>query len=292
MTGFVVAVCTSRPDDLRARWRHTIGLLEPGEYVAVLDMPPSPEATTLAEQILAAGGDVIIHGVTRGLSAARNSVLVARPQDTILFVDDDVLLDRRAVDAVRAAFAAGAHVVGTRLVPPAHGQEWPWFFGQGQLHLVGWHCPTGEIKTWGACMGIDAVFAHGHGLRFDERLGRTGRQLESGDDTSFVSIMKARGAREHVLPDVRVVHDVDPGRLTVRYLARRSYWQGRSEVRRGQPVSGFSKEWRRHRAGRRGTVLAVGYLTAFSIGIGCEILRPTRRPAAEAAPPPRLMSRP
>ncbi len=153
MTGFVVAVCTSRLDDLRARWRHNIGFLEPGEFVTVLDMPSSPDDAAVAEQIRAAGGDVIRHGVTRGLSAARNSVLAARPQDTVLFIDDDVLLDRRAVDAVRAAFAAGAHVVGARLVPPAQRQGWPWFFGQGQMHLVGWDSPAGEIKTWGACMG-------------------------------------------------------------------------------------------------------------------------------------------
>jgi hypothetical protein len=284
VTGFVVAVCTNRLDDLRARWHHTIKLLAVGEFLVVLDMPPSPDAATIAQQIRAEGADVIMHGYTHGLSAARNAVLDARPGHRVLFIDDDVLLDSEAIDAVRAAFDGGAHVVGARLVPPAHQRVWPWFFGPGQMHLVGWHSPAGEMKTWGACMGVDATFAHHHGLRFDERLGRTGRRLESGDDTTFVTAMKARGARESLLSDVRVVHDVDGSRLSARYLSRRSYWQGRSEVRRGQPAAGFSKEWRRHRTGRGGTVLALGYLAAFGVGLAHEAIRPTRRPAAGAAP--------
>ncbi len=284
MTEFVVAICTNRLDDLKARWRQTIGLLAAGEFVVVLDMPPSADAAAIAAQIRAEGGDVIMHGSTRGLSAARNAVLDACPRHTVLFIDDDALLDRMAVDAVRAAFDAGAHVVGARLVPPGHQRVWPWFFGPGQMHLVGWHAPAGDMKTWGACMGVDAAFAHDHGLRFDERLGRTGRRLESGDDTTFVAAMKARGARESLLSDVRVVHDVDRGRLSLRYLSRRSYWQGRSEVRRGQPAAGLSKEWRRHRTGRGGTVLALGYLAAFGVGLAHEAIRPTRQPAAGATP--------
>lgn len=279
MTGLIVAVCTSRLEDLRARWRHNIAQVGAGEFVVLLDLPVSADALDLADQIRDQGGKVFCHGITRGLSAARNSVLDAWPQHKVLFIDDDVRLDRQVVDAVRAAFSAGAEVVGARLVPPEWPEPWPWFFTDGQLHLVGWHSPDGEVKTWGACMGIDAAFAQGHGLRFDMRLGRTGRQLESGDDTSFVVAMKAAGAREVVLSQLSVVHEVDPRRLTFRYLARRAYWQGRSEVRRGQSAAGLRKEWRRHRAGRRASTLALGYITAFAVGVGRELIRPTSRPA-------------
>ncbi|MGH3328456.1 MAG: glycosyltransferase family 2 protein [Streptomycetales bacterium] len=277
MTGLVVAVCTSRLDDLEARWEHNIAQVESGEFFVLLDMPESVESLEVAGRIRSRGGEVICHGAMRGLSAARNSVLDARPKGWVLFIDDDVRLDRKAVDAVRAAFAAGAEVVGARLVPPDRPKLWPWFFTRGQMHLVGWHSPEGEVKTWGACMGIDAAFAHRHGLRFDMRLGRTGQQLESGDDTSFVTAMKAAGARELVLPHVSVVHEVNPRRLTLRYLVRRAYWQGRSEVRREQPAAGLRKEWRRYCAGRRINVLALGYVTVVVVGIIREWFRPTRR---------------
>jgi hypothetical protein len=268
----VVAVCTSRLDQLAARWEANIAHLRAGEFFVLLDAPHTAHAQAIGDQIRARGGRMVCHGATRGLSAARNSVLDAHPDHRVLFIDDDIQLSRPVVDAVRAAFSSGAHVVGARLVPPTRPGRWPWFFTEGQMHLVGWHSPAGQIKTWGACMGINAAFAHRHGLRFDARLGRTGRRLESGDDTSFVAAMKAAGAREQLLPSVCVVHDVDPTRLTLRYLVRRAYWQGRSEVRRGQILAGLRKEWRRHSIpGRRGW-LATGYLVASVVGIGHELL--------------------
>lgn len=99
-------------------------------------------------------------------------------------------------------------------------------------------------------MGVDAAFAQRERLRSDTRLGRTGHRLESGDDTTFIAAMKSAGAHEAVLDDVRVVHDVDAGRFTLHYILRRAYWQGRSEVRRGQPVAGLRKEWNRYIAPR------------------------------------------
>jgi hypothetical protein len=74
-----------------------------------------------------------------------------------------------------------------------------------------------------------------------------------------------------------VVHDVDRRRFTLGYLTRRAYWQGRSEVRRGQPVAGLRKEWRRYRRPGLATLLAPGYLLAFAVGIGHEKLLELRR---------------
>jgi glycosyltransferase involved in cell wall biosynthesis len=247
------------------------------ELFVLIDGPMSDRGRVLAERIRARGGEVQWHGTNRGLSAARNSVLDAWPDHHVLFIDDDVRIGPEVVAAVSAAFTAGAQVVGARLVPPEREKPWPWFFTEGQMHLVGWHSAEGPIKIWGACMGIDAAFAHRHELRFDGLLGRTGNRLESGDDTSFVAAMKAEGAHEQLLPGVRVVHDVDPTRLTLRYLSRRAYWQGRSEVRRGQAVAGLRKEWTRHRAGS-GLLLATGYTSAFAIGIGWEFVQRTNLP--------------
>jgi glycosyltransferase involved in cell wall biosynthesis len=266
-----VAVCTGRVDDLARRWEQTLAHVTPAEYLVVVDAELDDRFRAVTELIRARGATVLCHDRRRGLSAARNTALDARPDGPVLFVDDDVLLDRAAVDAAREAFAAGAAVVGARLVPPPGGRTWPWFFTTGQMHLVGWHPPHGPVKTWGAFMGVDAAFAARHGLRFDARLGRTGRRLESGDDTTFVAQLKASGGPEVVLP-VEVVHDVDETRLSVRYLSRRVYWQGRSEVRRGQPLPGLRKELSRHLAGGQRPVLVPWYLAAFLVGVGHETL--------------------
>jgi hypothetical protein len=276
VTEIVVAVCTSRIDQLAARWQANLALLRNGEFFVLLDAPCSARAASISNQLTARGGRMVCHGETRGLSAARNTVLELHPAHRVLFIDDDILLNRAAVDAVRSAFAAGAHIVGARLVPPVRTGTWPWFFTPGQMHLVGWHPPAGPVKTWGAFMGIDTEFACQHGLRFDVRLGRTGRRLESGDDTSFVAAMKAAGAHEQLLPSVSVVHDVDPHRITLRYLVRRAYWQGRSEVRRGQIRAGLRKEWQRYVNPGGRYWPAVGYLLAVVTGVGHELLVPGR----------------
>jgi hypothetical protein len=264
-----VAVCTARMEDLELRWERTIEIVDPADYLVVIDSPVDDRVHAVTEQIRGRGATVVCHGRRRGLSAARNTALDTRPDGPILFVDDDVLLDHVAVAAARAAFTAGAAVVGGRLVPPREGRPWPWYFTTGQMHLVGWHSPAAQIKTWGAFMGIDAAFAARHGLRFDPRLGRTGRRLESGDDTSFVAQMKANGATEVVVP-AEIVHEVDETRLSVPYLLRRVYWQGRSEVRRGQPWTGLRKEFARHMAGRRRPALVPWYVGAFLVGVCLE----------------------
>lgn len=161
-SGLVIAVCTVRLEDLRARWKHNIAQLAGDEFLVLFDHPESTEAIALADEIRECGGAVMFHGRRRGLSAARNSVLDARPDRRILFIDDDVLLDRAAVDTIRAAFGEGAHVVGARLVPPPGITNWPWYFTAGQMHLVGWHTPDNAVKTWGGCMGIDGNFAQLH----------------------------------------------------------------------------------------------------------------------------------
>lgn len=275
--GLVIAVCTCRLSDLSARWQYNLAQLGGDEFLVVLDCPETSEATAITEQIRARGGTVLVQTPSRGLSAARNRILDARPDQRILFIDDDVLVNRESLDAIRLAFTTGAEIVGVRLVPPDRPMRRPWYFTPGQMHLVGWHMPGAEIKTWGACMGIDAGFAHRHGLRFDTGLGRIGTRLRSGEDTSFVAAMKQAGARERLLPYVHVVHDVDQRRLTLGYLARRAYWQGRSEMRRKQPLSGIRKEWRRYRHAGRTRLLSVGYLFAFAAGISHELVVATRR---------------
>jgi hypothetical protein len=273
----VVAVCSFRLDDIARNFRHNISQLAGDEYLVLLDQPSSEEAEEIGEKIRAAGGEMLVLGTNGGLSVARNRVLAERPCHYVLFVDDDVRLDAAAVDAVRDCFRAGAHVVGTRVVKPPHLRRLPWFITSGQFHLIGWHRQRGEIKIWGACMGVDSAFAAAHGLGFDPAQGRAGATLRSGEDTLFIGMMKEKGARERLLPHVSVVHDVDLGRLRMGYLLRRAYWQGRTEVGRSATVSGLLKEWDRHRtapeAPLRALLLLPLYLGATICGMAREYSR-------------------
>lgn len=286
----VVAICAFRVENIRKHLRHNLAQLTGDEYFVLLDRPASPEAELVAEEVRAAGGIMHLLGATNGLSASRNTVLAHRPAHHVLFVDDDVRLDAAAVNSVRAALRGGAHMAGVRLCRPARPARLPWYLTSGQYHLVAWHRPEGPIKIWGACMGLDSAFAHTNGLQFDAALSRTGRNLLSGEDTTFIAQMRQAGGRECLLADRSVVHDIDLNRLRLRYLLRRAYWQGRSEASRGQARAGLRKEWGRHRTAPESPVvwaLACLYGTVTAAGVGHELLlRALGRRMAAPGPSP------
>src|SRR5439155_3818833 len=116
----------------------------------------------------------------------------------------------------------------------------------GQLHYLGVHNPARPASIWGGCFAVDIERARLFGMEFDERLGRAAGTLASAEDTTFVRGMIAGGARAAVLHDVEAMHRVAAERLSLPYLVRRAYWQGRSERRRGTGWRGLSKEWRRY----------------------------------------------
>ena len=274
----VVVVCAYRPENVRRLWRHNMGQLRDANYYVYLDRAGTEGIYALARRIRSHGGFVEIGGTTRGLSHARNHLLRNRKLRWILFVDDDVILNGAAVEAVQKAFLDGAHIVGARLVPSSSlEKQLPWYVTPGQYHLLGWHNPQSPAKTWGAFMGVDAKFARDHAVEFDERLSRTGKMLLVGEDTSFVLQMKKAGALERVL-DREVIHDIDPRRLLFRQLMQRCYWQGRAEVLRSTALAGFVKEWNRYRnPGARSvwaSLLAPAYAVSVLLGMvweGCTI---------------------
>jgi len=103
------------------------------------------------------------------------------------------------------------------------------------------------------------------GISFDENLGRVGDDLASAEDTTFVRALTAQGVRREILHHVHARHLIDPSRLTLAYLLRRAFWQGRSEVRRHDTRHGISKEWQRNRSGGR-LALAVLYMASVLSG--------------------------
>lgn len=125
-------------------------------------------------------------------------------------------------------------------------------------------------------MGLDLRIVKNISLQFRPELGRRGKGLQSGDDTTFLREMKIRGASETFLKDEHVVHNIDSRRVSVGYLLRRSYWQGRSEFRRSDSVKGLKKEWKRFLSGdtlpTKKILLAFFYGTAVLAGVAVEFL--------------------
>ncbi|GIH68790.1 glycosyltransferase family 2 protein [Sphaerimonospora thailandensis] len=284
-----IAVCSNRPATLPGAVDRILPLLDPEDWLlVVLDHPGSGPA---AEVIGAAAQDgrvrLLHNGANLGLSASRNRALKEAPTRCLLFLDDDISPNTEALRAVRAALANGKHVVGTRITADLQGQQPPWFLSPGQLHYLGCHHPARPASIWGGCFGLDIAHARMLGVAFDERLGRVGASLASAEDTTFVRTLTDRGATAAVLYDTAVTHLIPAHRLRLHYLLRRAYWQGRSEVRRGNTRSGLRKEWQRNRPHHparqpRQTALALFYTAAVTVGAVRELL--VRRPVLEAKP--------
>jgi hypothetical protein len=88
--------------------------------------------------------------------------------------------------------------------------------------------------------------------------------------------MTAHGATAAILDDAEVRHLIPAHRLTLSYLLRRAYWQGRSEVRRHDARRGIAKEWDRNRSGNSAwpvrAALAVLYTASVLLGVWREAI--------------------
>ncbi|MEV7925422.1 glycosyltransferase [Kitasatospora sp. NPDC088779] len=275
-----LAVCSNRPRQLRAallRFGHLLG--PDDQLLAVVDTTvDAATAHSLAQTTPRAA--LLFNRATVGLSYSRNLALKEAPTRHVVFLDDDIVPAASAVEDLRAALEAGAHVAGTRITADLQGRRAPWWLTDGQLHYLGSHHPARPASIWGGCFAVDRDHARLLGIDFDSRLGRVGTNLASAEDTTLVRQLAALGATTTVLHDTQVHHLIPTRRLRVGYLLRRAYWQGRSEVRRGTVATGLHKEWARNRSGGRGlrpAVLAALYTSAVLTGIGHELLDQARR---------------
>ena len=118
---------------------------------------------------------------------------------------------------------------------------------------------------------------------FDARFGPRGRVQLVADDAHLVRQLMREGGTLLWLPEAVVDHDLPPERLSMRYLLRRAYWQGRSDwllwgtdhvdrrfggARVGVTLgaSWFSAQWR----ARRATGI---HHPAVAFHLACDLLR-------------------
>lgn len=266
----VIIICSNRLSNLRSYLPiNRENLIPASRMVAIIDLESSSEVINCAESFRAQGVECILNGCNLGLSASRNLALRVFPESFLLFIDDDVVIPTKTLEAICECMNQGAEVIGTKIIEPEKWIPAKWYLGKGQLHYLAIHAGP-SFSTWGACMGIDASFAARNGLAFRLDLGRKGSKLESGDDTTFIRRMKQLGARESFLDQVFVLHYISPERISFLYLVRRAFWQGRSECRRGDCIIGVKKEWGRlyrYATNLRSLVTALLFMQIVILGV-------------------------
>lgn len=275
-------VCTNRLPLLCAYMPQNVRRLRDlgARHLLVYDGSADRDVEPTFDELRALGVSTIVAGEHRGLSWCRNAAIDACTTSALVFLDDEVSVDRHSMCALGKAL--GEHdAVGVQIRGPEQQLTFPWFVGVGQLHYLGIHNPSDPSKQpWGACLGIRADRVRRWGLRFRDELGRSRRALASGDDTQFCRDIVYRGGSVVLLESEHVWHNIDPGRLSLRYLLRRAYWQGRSELRRDNALRGFRKEWQRNFRGVwrsvRTAPIALALSLSVALGIGVEFVRRRR----------------
>lgn len=181
---------------------------------------------------------VVANSEDRGLSGARNTGVALSDADVIAFLDDDATADPdwlvHLVDALALPDVVG---VGGRATP-----SWPTATGAGPypdelLWIVG--CSYAGLPTEpadvrnviGSSMAFrrDVLLAAGG---FRSGIGRVGNHPLGCEETELcIRIAQMRpGARIRFEPRSNVSHRVSPDRVEMRYLRRRSYYEGISKA--------------------------------------------------------------
>jgi glycosyltransferase involved in cell wall biosynthesis len=173
-----------------------------------------------------------------GLSNARNRALDVARAEAIAFLDDDVLVGPGWVHAVRDAFAGSPDVGGVagrvRLQWPEGRPSWlpesreVWF---ARLDLGDVARPLADRESpVGANMAVRRTAAAAAG-GFDPGLGYAGSRLLGNEEVDFFDRVWRAGYSVAYAPTMTVDHVVEGDRVSRRYLLRRVYSQGRSDVR-------------------------------------------------------------
>lgn len=176
-----------------------------------------------------------------GLSRARNTGLDAASAPLVVFLDDDARPHPGWAAALIAAFAAepAVGIVGGRILPLYEVPPPPWTADpnlRAFLSMLDLGAGARSLDAGPPPVGANLAFrvAAIAGARFRTDLGRSGKNLLSNEEGAFIQGLGAAGWRTHYAGDACVDHFVPRERLRLRWVLRRSYWQGVSDIVSGQ----------------------------------------------------------
>ncbi len=176
-----------------------------------------------------------VHLTRPSLSMARNCAIDIFQGDILVFLDDDVYTDPTWLEIMMRAWkdfptrmigAVGGKILPDWAIDPGvfNDRRFWWLFS-----LLDYHRSLTVMKPpmlpFGANFALSrqAVEAVGY---FDESLGRRGKTLLSGEEMKYLNQVRKEGYDIVYTPHAVVHHRVEEERLNIKWVLKRSLWEG------------------------------------------------------------------
>lgn len=180
-----------------------------------------------------------IYEPVQGLSKARNTALQQAKADYIAYLDDDAIPCKSWVEAILDAFETTLPkpiCVGGPIYPLWDVAKPDWM-PQKTFYLfsiVDYQCRSRWLKLPKYPFGANMAFQRSALLQiggFIECLGREGQSLRSGEEYLVYRLLIEQGkGLLYYEPRASVQHWIPEARMSLNWMLRRSYWQGRSSA--------------------------------------------------------------
>lgn len=225
----VVIPTKNRPDDLDITIQTLLAQTVLPQQVIIVDQSADEESKLRVKARFAAVLPTLaeaielryVHDVTiTGLTAARNRALAEGRADTVLFLDDDVVLEENFIEEIVNVYSQYPNATGVSGVvvnyspPPLLLRYWTRLFSRGPFHddrqPIYWnfrdllhHAPLRVTRFGGGLMSFRmAAIA---GVRFDENLSGAC----AGEDVDFCMRLPS-SAVLLIAPKARLIHKQTP----------------------------------------------------------------------------------
>lgn len=239
-----IAICTyNRAQSLEETLQQLVNV---GEFLSQdeLIIVDNNSSDNTAEVVKDYRDSLPIHYVfeaKQGLSAARNRALREFKHDLLVFIDDDITIDKGLIHTWRQAVNLQHHFFGGRIHVDWQGGK-PYWLKSDNLPLLngllvkydlgdlGLEYDNNTLLPYGANFALRRALIEEVG-QFNPNLGVNGTQIGRGEETEyFMRAMKA-GYTGWYLPDAKAYHRLDTQRFGLAYLFRYGQQKGIAELR-------------------------------------------------------------
>lgn len=176
-----------------------------------------------------------------GKSNALNLALSIITDGILCFIDDDHRIDANYFDAVIHAAQSYPEMslFCGKVIPDWTGKEPNWAHDNSEYRIHPLPIPHFELGDKPHLVSMDSRIPGGGNLfaqrelfdrvgGFNAHLGPQGHNLLGGEDSDFVLRALRAGEKLQYIPEMVQYHFVDPNRLTLSYIIRKSFQRSRS----------------------------------------------------------------